>query len=178
MDPNLPINNTRRYFLDYIVGNVQHTLCVRTGNDVPESEASTNIGGFLTQLAPILRQITIAGFRRAEAGSNVTNSVTWSGATTYGTGNQPVEDVPKYISFIGRDAFGERVRVFVFGVNLAPDANWRISATENTAVANAITYLRGRTTTFLSIRYMVPVWKSYANFGYHAYWQRQRRTGG
>lgn len=178
MAPTIPANNTRRYYLDYIAGNVQHTMCVRTGNDVPEGEASTNIGGFLTQLAPILRLITIVGFRRAEAGSNVTNPVTWSGAATYGSGNQPVEDVPKYLSFIGRDSFGQRVRVFVFGINLGPDANWRISATENTAVSNAITFLRGRTTTFLSVRYMVPVWKSYANIGYHAYWQRQRRTGG
>ena len=178
MAPTIPANNTRRYFLDYTVGNVQHTMCVRTGNDVPEAEASTNIGGFLTQLAPLLRQITIVGFRRAEAGSNVTNPVTWSGSATYGSTNQAPEDVPRFLSFIGRDSFGQRVRLFVFGTNLGPDANWRISATENTAVGNAITYLRGRTTTFLSVRYMVPVWKPYANFGYHAYWQRQRRTGG
>lgn len=178
MAPTLPTNNTRRYFLDYTVGNVQHTLCVRTSNNTTAAEASTDIGGFLTALAPVLRQITITGLRLADAGSNVTNPVTWSGAATYGSGNQPLEDVPKYISFIGRDVVGDRVRVFVFGVNLGPDANWRITTTENTAIANAINHLKTRTTTFLSIRYAAPIWKPYANFGFHAYWQRQRRTGG
>lgn len=178
MAPTLPANNTRRYFLDYTAGNVQHTLSVRTGIDTPETVASTDIGGFLTQLSPILRLITITGFRRAEAGSNVTNAVPWSGAATYGSGSQPIEEVPKYISFIGRDVVGDRVRVFVFGVNVGPSADWRLSATENTAVANAITHLQSRVSTFLSVRFMVPVWKPYANVGYHAYWQRQRRTGG
>lgn len=173
-----PPNNTRRYFLDYIVANVQHTMCVRTTGGVTPAEASTEIGGFLTQLAPVLNVITIAGLRIAEAGSNVTNAALWSGAATYGTGNQSPQDVPKFLSFIGRDVGGTRTRIFVFGTSLSADANWRVSTTENTAIANAITYLRNRTTTFLSIILAPPVWKPYANFGYHSYWQRQRRTGG
>lgn len=111
----------------------------------------------------------------AADGSNVFNAVTTGAeAFTWGSGAGTVEQIPLYINFIGRTSGGRRVRLAVFGLGVSA-VDYRFLATENADVdamrAELVTaggLLRG-------IDDLTPVWKTYANTGFNAYWQKAVR---
>jgi hypothetical protein len=172
----LPPTTTKRWFLDYSVGGVDHTLMMRSSANVTAAEAVTAISGFLAQLAPVLYEITVTGFRVAELNSNVTNPVVWTGNATYGSGAAPENSIPNFISFIGRSAGGRRARVFVFGFKLNYPSNYRFEAGENADVDDARAQLDAYANRWLTIDTLDAVWNAYANTGVNAYWQRQIRV--
>jgi hypothetical protein len=174
---NLNPNNTERWFLDYTVGGIQHSLLMRTAIPYTDANASTAIGGLLTAAGTLIQQITIVGLRKAVQGSNVTNAATWSGNATYGTGAIPNNNRARFISWVGRDTLGYRVRATLFGAAGTLDDNYRMTNVESSLVAAVNTYLAGRTNDWVTLAFNHPTWKSYANVGYNAYWTRQIRTG-
>jgi hypothetical protein len=174
---DLSPQNTERWYLDYTVGGIQHTLIMRTAIPYSDANASTAMAGLLTAMSTLLNQLTVVGLRKSVQGSNVTNAATWSGASTYGTGTLPNNSRARFLSFVGRDSLGYRVRATVFGAAGTLDDNYRMTRAESTLVAASLDYLAARTNDFVTLAFNHPTWKQYANAGYNAYWQRQVRTG-
>lgn len=169
-------NNTERWWLDYTVNGHQHHIMMRTISGASSSDVSDTFDGLFTILSPDLYAVTVDDFRRALRLSNVTLPIPYLGSTTYGTGAGTGNDVPKFVSFTGRDNEGHKGRLEVFGWNGPQPADWRINAGEDSIIDAAVAYLVALDGFFLSINERDMTWHSYANYGLARYWQRVLRT--
>jgi hypothetical protein len=144
---------------------------------VDSNEASTLFGGFLTAIESQLALITIVELAISFEGSNVRIPQVWAGAPTYGSGAMQAIDRPGQMNFVGRDAAGHRVRVGMYGLANLYDVNWRINASENAFVGDALTALTASASFFLTVLGNVPIWKLYANIGINDHWLKIVRRG-
>jgi hypothetical protein len=138
-----------------------------------------SFGVFITLLVdtldPLMFASTIDDVEWAASGSNVFNPVvTGAEGHGYGTGAGTVTEIPEYIDFVGRTPGGKRVRAAFFGLGISA-VDYRFQAGENADVDAAIAVLVGSSASLLGIDGLNPVWKSYANQGFNAYWQREVR---
>lgn len=166
-------DNTPRFRVKYTNIGTQHTMDIRSTSS--PSSLGTQVDAFLTALSPKMRATVIDEVLFASSGSSVFNTVT-SGieGNTYGSGAGVLANVTQYADFVGRSSGGRRVRLAVFGI---PDTStdFRYLAGEDADIDATIAVLNGAGNTFLAIDNLPPVWKSYANAGQNAYWQRQLR---
>jgi len=172
-------NNTRRYFVDYTVNDVQHTLMVRTGSTVSAAALSGDVDSVLTAFASDLYEWTIRGLRVANAGSDVTNPATWSGSSSYGSGTTN-DTIGRALaaSYTGRDSVGHKVRSFFYGTKNLSEGDYRITRPESSVVADVLDALLALTDTFLTIGGNKPTWNQYANQVIPYHWVRTlRKTG-
>ena len=168
-------SDTERWYLTYTVGGHQHTQIMRTLPATSHTVVSEGYDLILAGLEASLYLITIDSLEVSVLGSNVRNPATWAGSATYGSGAEPATGVPKFISFVGKDALGHKNRISFFGWSgLQPD-DFRINAGEVAAIDTAIANLNADTTLWLTIGGGTTLWHSYANFGLNAYWQRRLR---
>jgi hypothetical protein len=125
--------------------------------------------------AGIIYQITIDEVQFAANGSNVFNTVV-SGieGNTYGSGTPTTAQVPQYFDFVGRSTDGRRVRFSVFGANYL-GGDYRVVAGENPGIDVVVTLLNASVNAWFTIGGLKAIWKSYANVGVNAYWQRAVR---
>jgi len=169
----LPPNSTPRFKCFYTNVSTQHTIQVRS-HDSPLA-VGLNIDDLFNALSPLLFSTVIDEVQFAAAGSNVFNAVTTGiEGTTYGSGGGIITNVPVYIDFVGRSTDGRRVREAVFGIKDI-GVDYRYVAGENSAVDAAIAALNAPANHWVSIGDLPVIWKSYANAGYNAYWQRNSR---
>jgi hypothetical protein len=169
----LPPDSTPRFKVFYTNSGQQHTMNIRS-HDSP-SAFGLNVDDFLNALSGLLTATTIDEVQFAATGSNVFNPVT-SGieGNTYGSGAGSTLVRASYVDFIGRSTDGKRVRLAVFGTkDLGTD--FRFVAGENADVDAAIVALSAGANHFVTISDANPIWKSYANAGFNAYWQRAER---
>jgi len=173
-------SNTVRWFLDYTTSNGDHTMEARaTGTAATDASfASDFFSALLLALAPRLTTITIAGLRRAAAGTNVSLPATWSGEASYGSGSQSVINAPVYLSFVGRSAAGRRARIFIYGVSAQTEDDYRYEAVDHGEISDALEVLNGAVNFFLAIDGLDVIWNPYANAGFNAYYQRKARLLG
>ena len=166
-------DNTPRFRFHYTVIGKQHTLEVRSGS------SPATIGGqvyyILNTLGAKLFASVLDFVDFAASGSNVFNPVTTGvEGNTWGTGAGTVDAIPRFFNFIGRTSGGRRVRMAVFGA-IDTGTDYRYLAGENSTVDNARAALVGYGSSFQGIDGLTPIWKSYVNVGYNAYWQRNVR---
>jgi hypothetical protein len=176
LDPS----NTQRYFYDYSVGTIQHTMVVRCTDTVGLSDAVVQIDAFLSALSAGTVLITTVGLRHAEKGSNITNPVDSDGlAATYGTGVEAVINNPLQVTFTGRSGDGRKARVGMFGWEAQTDDSWRYTTAENSTVLAAVVALgnAGAAGVFCSISGQRVLWHPYMNIGYNDHWIDQARNG-
>lgn len=167
-------DNTERFNVYYTAGAHQHSMQIRT-----DSMSPATLGGYvdtlLTELTSLMSATTIDYVTYAASGSTIANIVTTGiEANTYGSGTPSVLNRPLYINFVGRSTGGRRVRMAVMATtDLAAD--FRFVAGENAHIDAAIAQLNAVTGAWLAIDGIKAVWKSYANTGMNAYWQRKER---
>lgn len=173
---SLPENNTTRWWLDYATADYQHSLQVRTDNTATLGQVGTFFDDFFSALIPLLAGITVVGLRRAVMGSNISVPQVWSGPSGYGGGTVGDINEPAYVSFVGRDIQGRRLRMFVYGLVGVSQGDYRWQPAESPAVTDALQVLRTAPTgVSLTIAGLLPTWNNYANTGFNAYYQRKRR---
>jgi len=172
----LPPSNTVRYFLDYTVNGIEHTIQMRVGAGATDGGASSSFSAFLATLSPNFYLINVIGMRKANLGSDVTNPVTYTGTTSFGSGTAS-DNLARaaFLSFVGRSTDGRRVRIFVYGTKITAEGDYRVDVSEAAEVDSAVFLLNSATGVFLTISGLQPVWKAYANEGVNAYWQRRSR---
>ena len=171
----LPHNNTAIFYVDYTVDAIQHTFEVRfDGAESPASFGST-LNAFLNTIAPVLYQLSIDVIRFQAEGSNVSAPVvTGIEGNTYGTA-APIGWVrANFIRFVGRSSGGRRVSFDLYVPDVT-DTNFRITAAENSDVADAIDILNGEESMFLAIDGLAPTWYAYVNIKQNSYWARKLR---
>lgn len=172
----LPPSNTKRFELAYETCGFAHTLQMRTVTDMLPSEASTALDGFLTAIASQIYQLTVVQFSVIDKEDTISFPVTWSGDPSYGTGEGPADHTAAYVDFVGRSAGGRRCRVAVFGgKNYSVGADFRVTSSDSTVVADALAALVGAEGAFLAIDESQVLWHAYFNIGANAYWRNKIR---
>jgi len=172
-------NNTARLYLDYVAATKRHTLVIRyTTGIIAAAAADIWRQVLLANEAAFGSNVEFDGARVSELGSNVTNPLPWDIVEFVGTA-VPTVDAPRFVSLVGRDPQGYRVRYYFYGVNfdtLEP-ADYRLTGEElpvwdafQTDFLDAMTE-----TSAVTIAGNLPVMKNYANVGYNAYYQRKAR---
>lgn len=153
---------------------VQHSFQVRT-DGVSPAALGTAVDAFLDALSPLLFATIVDYVTYRPSGSTVANIVTTGiEGNSYGSGTGTAQNVAGYVDFVGRSSGGRRVRLAVFGVNNI-GTDYRFVAGENADVTAARAVLNGTANTFIAIDGIAAVWKSYANAGFNARWQREIR---
>jgi len=174
----LPSNTTAVLYVDYDTCSEGHTLQVRFGTTSSVSEAMDFVDALLTAMASVMFLHTITGARVRDLGGSVTYPVTWTGATTYGTGAGVHNASAYYMDFIGRSIGGRRCRIAVFGVGFASDDtndDFRITAGESALVQNCLDALEAGAAVPVAIDGDPVSWHQYANIGTNAYWRNHIR---
>lgn len=166
-------SNTARYKVHYTVGGHSHTMELRSV--ASPSAIGTLVDAFLTALSSILHAMVIDLVEFAASGSDIFNPVT-SGieGNTYGIGAGTTDQVPIFFNFIARSSGGRRLRMAIFGgTSLGTD--FRFIAGELGPIDAAIAVLVAAGSQLMAIDGLTPVWKTYANAGFNAHWQRALR---
>jgi len=169
----LPVDSTPRYKVFYTNCGQQHVMDIRS--HASPSAIGAELDALFTAISSLIFATQIDDLQFAASGSNIFNSVTSTFVgNNYGTGGGTDLTVASYINFVGRSSDGRRVRMAIFGTkDLASD--FRFVAGENADVDNFISLLQDPASTLVTIGDLKPTWKSYANAGFNAYWQRAQR---
>ena len=172
----LPHNSTDIYYLDYEVGGVAHTLENRVSNGTTDVEASDAFNDLLVALSADLFELNVLRMRKQESGTSISFPVTYTGTITAGSGTPTDSQIPQFFSFTGRSLDGRRWKTTVFGAkgsNMGGDLRLPLGAFPAAqAAVDAIEAAEGQ---WLTISNFTPFINEYVNFGWNAYWQRQRR---
>jgi len=169
----LPPESTPRYRVVYTGNGHQHTQEWRS--HLSPSAMDTFLGGVWTDMDALLYDTVIDDVLFAADGSNIFNSVTMTiTGANFGSGSGSVSTAPYFISYIGRSSDGRRLRVYWYNVNVL-GVDYRFGAGENANVDATIADLIAAGSDLVTIGDLAPVWKSYANGGVSAYWQRKVR---
>lgn len=177
----LPPENTGRVWVDYVAQGRQHSMQVRYGTPgAPGSDLLEALDDVLIALNPFMPEDwAFVDARYAVDGSTVSIPLVFT--PTSFDGGQPVRlsSAPAFLSLVGRDTLGKRVRLYALGTSFGPDeeggiaTDYRLAITEN--VSAAALYSAVASSPFTTITGSDPAWKPYLNLGYNSYWQRKVR---
>lgn len=176
--PKLPADTTSRYRLVYSVAGIVHRINVHVPTATAQADAvtlGTNLANLLKGVLP--NNCIFSSIEWAQLGSNIFNPIASLNIAGTVAGSTSTMNTPGYLSFVGRSLSGRKTRLFLFGVQAVNDNNWRVEGPENTAVQAVITGLNSGTGSVACIDGTMPVWKGYANFGYHRHFVKKARQG-
>jgi hypothetical protein len=179
--PSLPQNSTGRVLVDYLANGRNHTVQFRyAGGGAPDNTFLESVDDFLISCNPLMpSDWTFLRARQVWQGGTISTPLSFAPTPFAGIRTPQVYELPAFVSFIGRTTGGRRTRIYLLGAGFDPSesggvgADYRIRAAENTSVAAAISTLSG--SPVVGIDGLDPLWYSYVNAGYNAYWQRQAR---
>jgi len=152
-------------------------LC-RADSHTADADVTLSMSLFLLAIEPVLRELTIVGLRKRDAGSTVSLPIVWGHASTYGTGAGSHNESANYFDFVGRADTGRRARVAVFGTNIQADTSgndYRFASASEANVAAAVVELNAHSDIWLALDGFKPTWYQYANVGNNAYWRNRIR---
>lgn len=173
----LPPNNTDVYFVDYEGSMGERTFQVRAVGGSDEAAVVVQIRNFIETLRPALYTSTVfTGCRKRDVGTNVSYPLSWTPIAGTAAGTLAQADYPRYIDFVGRSRDGRRVKITLFGTNLAISADYRLTEGENASILAAVQFLTSGANSFVTISGMSPLWERYANQGFNAYYQQEQRN--
>lgn len=178
----LPHNSTGIYYTDYSFQGHAHTMECRFKSTTAPLDARDSVSEFLNALATLLDNTwTITGARVQLAGSHISTPAAPPELTAAPSGGAvaPV-NYPKFHSYVGRGTVtGRRARIFIYGLNLNLDDDYRIQGPGLTPLSNALAILQAGEPggIWVSIGNDAVTWNEYVNQGLNSYWQRQARRG-
>lgn len=179
----LPVNQTGRYWVDYIANGREHSVMFRYPGDeldgAPTTAFIAAVSDFLQAMEPFMpTDWTITGARASAPGTAISLPVDEPAAVTGVVVTNPGEG-PSFITFVGRTSGGRRSRLTLLGAGTSPAqeqsnyVDYRLTAAENSTFATARAQLVE--IGLVGIDELPVTWYTYANMGYNAYWQRQMR---
>lgn len=180
---------TGRYKVKYRVLGRPHSMTLRTSRSAlsPTGVRSLFDDLFNALSSRLFTDFTVVGADFAAPDSEIFLPVSPIpiAASTSGIAGDS-SHTPQYASFVGRTMSGGPVRLFIYGWSIAPQAadntanDWRVTAAEDTAVADAVDVLNGATGAGYEIvgnDNASVVWYPYVNVGQNAHEQRKARRG-
>lgn len=176
----LPPSSTKRWWLVYTVNGSTHRMMARTAAGVDAAGANSTFNAFLNNIAASSNAIRPQTLEFAAAGTDVRTLAGWTGAPSYGTGDNTVDDRrARTVSFVGRTPGGHKTRVTVFGIKDIAEPDYRVDTTESAVIAATVAFLNGAIDVFIGIDGARPVWHLYGNINFNDHWIKAfRRAGG
>lgn len=166
-------NNTPRFKVFYSNAASDHVQEWRS--HVSPAAIGVHIDALWSALGGGIYTTLITEVQYAPSGSDIFNSVvTGIEGNSYGTGSATAQFAAWYFQFIGRSSGGRRVRMACFGAQ-GIGTNYRFSPGESAQIDAAIAVLVAAGSDLRCIDDLTPVWKSYANAGVNAHWQKAMR---
>ena len=181
-------NFTPRVRVKYKSHEKTHTLTVRpASNDTGGFlTAVTLVDNILTLMKPLLDQgSVILGADYAVEDSDVFLPLNYNfplfAAKPPSTIDPDRLNAASYVSFQGISALGTRTQFFVYGINRihthpAMD-NFRFEYGEQEEISDVIDLLLSSSAALRAIDKQGIIWRTYANYGFNAYYQRMARRG-
>lgn len=176
----LPPNSTPVYFVDYSFKGQSHTMAFRWPSIAGIESVRAVAGAFISALRPAMDSSwTVLGARLRSAGGTVSVPTAPPTVTgTQGSSNLTGIDFPKFVSFVGRGLpDGRRARIFVYGLVLPLDNDYRYTDPLPTSLANALAVLNlaAEEGTIVSVGGGVVQWNTYVNTGFNSYYEQKQR---
>lgn len=173
--PPLPEHNTARYWAAYTVGGYQHRLMMRVATGMTAGTASSVFGGLFGLLDNLVTQATVDFMEFAPAGSNIRNTVGYTGPATFGTGVTPAGAQASQLSFVGRSLDGRKARIFLYAFKGTFPVDFRLTPIESIDTGEVCDFLEEQSNAFLSISGQQPTWHRYANVGVNDHYVKRSR---
>jgi len=172
-----PPNASSRYFLDYEVSGVPHTLIDRCTTGQTAEQASDGFSSLIGPIGASFFSSTVVGMRYQEEGTDFSIDVPYTGeVTSWGSGAAGDSGTPEFAGMVSRANDGKKGKWRLFGYkNRASVGDFRFSVIGVEGWEDVYNYLQAETHHFNTIAGATPTWKSYVNLGVDAYWQRQMR---
>lgn len=171
----LPVDSTARLWVRKSGISGDHETMFRFSNDVSSTEAVAAVEPFLNAIAPLMWEgDSFVSARWAPDNGNISMPVAFDVIQGDNPGIPDEAQYPGFLSFVGRDVTGRRVKYTIQGMPFNPDDNYRIFASENADIASAIAALSFELG-LVTINSQHPIFNPYANLGYNAYFQRKAR---
>jgi hypothetical protein len=167
--------NTARAFFSYEVADAIHTIQARCDGAMSDADVSTHFSTFVNAMSGLLYGSSFVKLERSALGSNVRVPADYTGDTEWGTGTGDPDEAPFFFSFTGKDTLGHKVRVELFGRGRAAGDNWRILASDDSAISDALDELRTSSAFWNTIDDVGAIWNSYANKSVAQHWVKQLR---
>lgn len=172
----LPPNNTERWFVDYAVNGINHTLLIRTVAPSTNDVISTFVSDLFGALDDVLWATAINGLRRSVQGSDISLDQAYLGTTAFGGGVGDDLGRGYFLAYEGRSEGGRPVKLTVFGFkNLLSVADTRFPITSPSPYFDALGVIETTPGLPAAIDANNVIWKNYVNCGNNSYWQRQAR---
>lgn len=172
----LPANNTKRYWYDYEVGGITHTLMARATDPTTFTAVDTAVGNLMTACNAFCNRRTITAARFSAAGSVVSNPFASSlVGVVYGTTAATVGQAAAAISVVGTAPTGRKFRVYVFGAFSDEAQTYRWYATESASVSSVLNAISPVDGVFVTIDGQNPILKNYLNVDSNEYWVKRVR---
>jgi hypothetical protein len=180
----LPVNNTARYKIHYFCNLEPHTVTFRYDDGGTPAPPSV---GFLLGLTTVLNAAALflasdLAYLSAEyvpSGGTVSVPTGLPLLLTGGTGTPAQAKTPSFIGATGRSVGGRQAKFFMLGASYTPEgsggvaSDYRVTSGESATVTALIAALD--LSGVVAIDNDLPLWKSYINLGYNAYWQKAVR---
>lgn len=179
--PELPANNTARYFLDYTTGRYEHTLTCRYTSGQDGDAVRGRIFTFLDAIKSALPTAWQPLRARAQAAGSLVSVPADLGvlATFAGTSGTPLEqrEEPREFRWVGRSLGGRRVSVSLYGLLIATPGDFRYegAALPATLAAARAALIGSAPGIFVAIDDTNPLWYNYVNVNYNSYWEGEAR---
>lgn len=168
--------STPRLYINYTSGGTAHTAVLRLATTADEENAAL-VYDVIAQVMVLMMDDndTVQGADFSSAGTNVRNPLSVSPYTGQVTGTPDLDRRPTFYSWVGRSTDGRRTRFTLFTLAAQPDQDGYRYPTPAGPAAAMLDALEELSPPVVTISNLPPVWKSYVNAGYNAYWQRQLR---
>lgn len=177
----LPANSTGRLHIKYVANGKTHVISPRyAGLGAPPSDFLEGLDDFFI----LCNDVMPADWEWLEsnvqlAGENISTPFAFTPTAFDGQLAALVQNTPGFMSWVGRDNLGRRVKLSLLGSSYTPGSipseagDYRILASENAFVADSLAALVAAQVTTITAN--APTWKAYVNVGYNAYWQAHTR---
>lgn len=173
----LPEDNTARLFVNYTHDTEEHEVQFRLLSPFTQSDLVDWVRGWLIANAVLFgSDVNFSSADWAALGSSVRNPVSWASILGTGTPSTSPVRLSRSGSFVGRSPDGRKVRLFFYGMVYGPDSTYRVYATEDGLLANAINGLNALNSRVGTISGSAPIFKNYLNLRNNSYWQSELRS--
>lgn len=174
----LPASNTKRYFIHWTAGGLEHFTQCRVSDDTDNAFAVAFLQNDLTILLPALGDnVVIDGLEVAANGSDIRNPV--SGWTVLsGTGGTDVVGQQRARSFSlrGRSTSGRKWKALFWGFIAALQPDFELAlADQSTAQSDFQTQVQERTNQWLAIDGTKPIVRTNFLEDYNDHWEKELR---
>ncbi len=175
--PPLPESNTARLFVNYVHETEPHVVQFRLLSPFTQSDLVGWVHQWLDDHKALFG--TSTQFQSADwaaQGSDVRNAIAWVPIVGTATpAGDPVR-LSRSMSFVGRSPDGRKVRLFFYGHYYGPDNTYRVEASLDPVLADAVADLNALTSRVGTISGSAPIFKPYVNIRNNSYWQTELRS--